>query len=364
MAVYLVYPLLLFLLFYGSKLLKRGEWNSNYLSFEQTKAFLGFCSVLIVFHHISQKTCDHYLDQFSVELRPGLELFVFVGYMCVAMFFFCSGYGMYISSQKVDSFFKHYFKKRILPLVIPTVFMWLIFFFIEKYRGMTIKPPVWINVYDYIWFVPSLIYMYIVFYLSFRLVKTKLYSFSLLWVCVIAYFVFCWFFSPGTWWYNNQFMFAIGAGVAAHVESFTAWNRHHYQGKIVLSLVITLIGFFAAAYYEEITAMLGMPYSENVYTYVKITGQVISSLTFVYLMLLIGMKIKIGNKALAFLSGFTLELYLVHPLFVHLFSFAFVQNDSTPVFYIHNQILYIAAVIIPAVPLAYVLHKVVAKCLK
>ena len=104
MSVYLVYPLLLFLLFYGSKLLKRGEWNSNYLSLEQTKAFLGFCSVLIVFHHISQKTCDHNLDQFSVELRPGLELFVFVGYLCVAMFFFCSGYGMYISSQKGDSF--------------------------------------------------------------------------------------------------------------------------------------------------------------------------------------------------------------------------------------------------------------------
>ncbi len=171
MAVYLVYPLLLILLLYGVELPKKGEWNNDYLSLKQTKAFLGFCAVIIIFHHISQKTCGELLEQYSVEVRHGLDFFVYVGYLCVAMFFFCSGYGMYVSSGKGKSFFDHYFKRRILPLIIPTVIMWLVFFFIERARGMVIKPPVWINVNDYIWFVPAMIYMYIAFYICFKLVK-------------------------------------------------------------------------------------------------------------------------------------------------------------------------------------------------
>ncbi len=359
MTIYLFYLLLLLLLFFGAKRCKKGEWNDEYLSLGQTKAFLGFCAIVIMFHHISQKTCAPWLD--PVYIRHGLELFVYIGYPCVAMFFFCSGYGMYTASRRGNSFFDHYFKKRILPVMIPTAIMWLVFFFIEQARGMTIEPPVWINVFDYIWYVPALLYIYIAFYVCFRLVRNARLSFTLLWVSVVIYFVLCVFFSPGTWWYNTQFMFAVGAVVSAHTAKFTEWNKHRYPLWIAVSLILTLVGYIAAGYYEEIVTHYGIVYDEAVYAYVQITGQLVSALAFVWFVLLLGMKIRIGNRVLAFLGGFTLELYLVHPLFVHLFAFAFVQKESGPVYYIENQSVYTLAVILPALVIAYIMHKLVKR---
>ncbi len=362
MAVYLVYPLILLLLFYGSKPCKKGEWNEDYLSLKQTKAFLGFCAVLIMFHHISQKTCASYLQVDPIYLRPGLDFFVYVGYLCVAMFFFCSGYGMYVSSRKGAGFFDHYIRRRLLPLLIPTVVMWLVFFFIEKARGMTIQPPVWLNVYDYIWFIPAILYIYIAFYVSFRLIKNERVSFITLWCFVIVYFIFCKLFSPGTWWYNTQFLFAVGAMVGADSGKFTELNRKHYPLLVTLCFTVTVITFAAASYYEEIVKALGIPYDEALYSHIQIIGQMISSLGFIWFVLLAGMKVKIGNPVLSFLGGLTLEIYLVHPLFVHLFAFDFVQAGAGAVYYISNQLLYIAAVMIPSIPIAYALHKVVALC--
>ena len=42
------YPALLVLLFAGAKIMKKGEWNEDVLSFDHTKAFLGFASVIII----------------------------------------------------------------------------------------------------------------------------------------------------------------------------------------------------------------------------------------------------------------------------------------------------------------------------
>ena len=91
------YVALAVLLFFGAKICKRGTWNEENMSFDRTKAFLGFCAVIIVFHHISQDTCASWLN--PRYIRHGLDIFVTAGYPMVAMFFFCSGYGLYKSAK-------------------------------------------------------------------------------------------------------------------------------------------------------------------------------------------------------------------------------------------------------------------------
>ena len=83
----------------------------------------------------------------------------------------------------------------------------------------------------------------------------------------------------------------------------------------------------------------------------------ISAYAFAILVLLIGLKIRIGNPVLKFLGGFTLETYLVHPLFIQAFSFAFVMDNAKPVLYIQNQFLYILATIILSLPIAFGLNR-------
>ena len=69
----------------------------------------------------------------------------------------------------------------------------------------------------------------------------------------------------------------------------------------------------------------------------------LASCAFVFFVFMVGMKIKIGNKFLAFMGGLTLEFYLIHGLFVELFGFNFMDSVKS-LYYIKNVALYTIAV--------------------
>ncbi len=354
---FIYYPALILLLFFGAHFCKKGEWNEEVLSFGHTKAFLGFCAVVIMMHHISQRTCAPWLS--PVRIHHGLDLFVFVGYLCVAAFFFCSGYGLYTASHTKEDFFDRYLTRRIMPILTPTLVMWLVFFVIERVKKMEVPGPLWINTYDYIWYIPAILYMYGFFWISFRLIKKEKLSFAVLTFGTLLHFVLCLLFSPGTWWYNSPFVFLIGAVCAKRKDAFLASLKKWYPLKLFLSVIITLAGFVFANYYGFVIGVLGWKYTDVGHFWGELIGQLISAAAFVFCMILIGMKIRIGNRALKFLGSFTLEFYLVHPLFVQLFGFAFMYDHVKPLYHIQNQFLYVLVVFVLSLPLAYGLHKLV-----
>ncbi len=352
--VVLCYPLLLLLLFAGAKVMKKGEWNEEVMSFRHTKAFLGFASIVIIFHHASQRVCAPWLS--PGRIHHGMDAFVYVGYLCVASFFFCSGYGMYTAFLQKEGFFEHYFRRRILPIVFPALVMWLVFFSVEKLRGIRVDPPILINAYSYIWYIPAILYLYAVFYFCFHIVKSSRAGMVLLWAGTILYIVAALLFSPGTWWFNTVHLFPVGAMLAKNRESVLQRYRKGYALYVTVFSMITVVCFTAASYYPQLVFALGGKYNETVHFLLEGPGQMISAYTFAVLMMLIGMKVRIGNRVLYFLGAFTLETYLVHPLFVQLFSYAFVFDYAAPVFYIRNQLLYVISVLIPSIPLAFLLH--------
>ena len=360
--VLLYYPALLVLLFFGAKVCKKGEWNEDLFSFKESKSFLGFCSVVIIFHHAAQKTCAPWLD--PNKTVHGLDLFVYMGYLMVAVFLFSSGYGMYTSYKSNKDCFKHYFVKRIFPVLTPTVIIWLTFFGLEKLRNIKVAKPIILNVYEYLWFIPAIIYLYIIFFIAFRIIKKETLGVLFVIAGAVAYFIFCDLYSPGTWWYNTIHLFPVGVLTARHKEAILKFLKKFYIPLIILSLVITVISFMFAGYYYEILIMRNTPWDskwflDEYHHKTEIICQDISAFFFVLFVMLLGMKIKTGNRVTSFLGKFTLETYLVHPLFVQLFGFAFITAFSKPVFYIKNPFLYIAAIIIPAIPLSYLLHKLI-----
>ena len=95
--------------------------------------------------------------------------------------------------------------------------------------------------------------------------------------------------------------------------------------------------------------------------------QVLYTLVFAYMYYLLSMKIKVGNKVLAFFGKFTLELYLVHGIFLHMFGFYMLQQGKKPLFYIENVSLYTLVVLALSIPVAFglsLLDKKVAKLLR
>ncbi len=351
------YPALLFLLFRGAHLCKKGQWNEEVLSFSHTKAFLGFCAVVILMHHASQRTCAPWL--MPDKIRHGLDVFVFAGYLCVAVFFFCSGYGVYTAHFK-KGFFDRFMARRIMPVLTPTAIMWLVFFAIEKVRKIPVEKPTWLGTYGYIWYVPAMIYMYFLFYLSFKIIKKDKLSMTVMIIGTLLHFLFCMFFGPGTWWYNTPFLFVLGIVAARHKEGMLALFKKKYLLWLILSFVITVAAFAFANYYNTVIVLLGGRYTEAGHFFGELIGQLISAVTFVWFILLAGMKIRIGNPVLKFLGTFTLEFYLVHPLFVQLFGFAFVNDMTKPIFYIRDPFLYVLATIILTIPIAFGLHLLMA----
>ncbi len=358
---YALYAILVVCLFWGARVCKWKEWNEDVLSYDQTKSFLGFCAIIIILHHCSQRTCAPWLSPRLIV--PGLDIFVYVGYLCVAVFFFCSGFGMYTSSHKKKEFFKGYYK-RLLKILIPAVIMWFAFFFVEKAKGVRVDPPVWINTYDYIWYIPAMVYMYLIFFLAYRIIKNETAAVVTIILGSCVYFVLCMFFSPGTWWYNTTHMFAVGVITAKHKDRIISVLKKGYPIWLILSLAITVSGFYISSYYYDFVTTFKLEWQESAYSIAEITGQVLSALFFVIFVILVGMKVKIGNKVLLFLGVSTLEIYLVHPLFVQLFSFAFIRPSAAPLYHIENPFLYAAAVVAVSVPLAYALHRGIKAVLK
>lgn len=82
---WLLIAILALCLFVGAKISKRKQWNEDVLSYEQTKSFLGFCALIIILHHCALRTCASWLA--ANRIVHGLDAFVFLGYLCVAVFF-------------------------------------------------------------------------------------------------------------------------------------------------------------------------------------------------------------------------------------------------------------------------------------
>ena len=68
-----------------------------------------FFTLVIVYHHLSQ-----YLD------NPGpFRVFLEVGILCVAAFFFYSGYGLMKSVLTNKNYFHHFFLRRYIKILFP-----------------------------------------------------------------------------------------------------------------------------------------------------------------------------------------------------------------------------------------------------
>lgn len=169
------YVALAALLFVGIKFSKKKEWNDGNMSFDQTKCFLGFCAVIICFHHMAQVTCAPWLN--PVFIRKGLDIFVTAGYPMVGMFLFCSGFGLYKSAKTKPDFFKRFIPVRIIPILIPTILTELVYVYFRHLRHLPIrfKNPFMTGNHDtvhpFIWYIPCILLLYILFYVGFGLFK-------------------------------------------------------------------------------------------------------------------------------------------------------------------------------------------------
>lgn len=359
--VYLCYPLLAVFLFWGAKVYKRNEWNTEFLSLSQTKALQGFCAVAIMLHHIGQKTCAPWLN--PKVIVHGLDVFVPIGYWFVGIFVFCSGYGLYKSYKEKPDYLKGFFTRRVLPLFLAFAATSFCFQFARGQRDVHISflsSPIQVGGPDlanpYAWYVLMLPVMYLGFYLGFRYCKNDKTAILVTCIVGIAYIAHCDFWMYGSWWYNAVPLFIIGMMIAKYEKEVIANWRGHYLLYLIMAMILAVTFHMLAENPYRFFSFLAKHES---FRWIRALSQMVSCIFFTVAVFLAGMKIKVGNKALAFMGTITLEFYLIHGLFVQLFGYCFIVDLAVPLYYIKNVALLVLVVLVLAVPSAFLLHKLI-----
>lgn len=372
---YITYGLLVLLLILGGKYSKgKGNLHSDSTSLEVTKSLRGFAAIGVIIHHISQQNAFQYANGWG---KPGeLSLFVNAGFFFVAIFFFCSGYGLIKSLNTKEDYLKGFLKKRVLKtIIIPfyiNVILYAIFLLAGKaqistgrlicnFLGLTLMN-------EYAWYPIVLTILYLAFYFIFKNIKNRKICFALMFLVIFAQGVFfcfnghfawwagpknwwlsealsnnrkwwmeekvIWFF--GEWWVNSSIAFLIGMIFAHNEEKIRAWFTKHYLIKLIsIILVFTVWNFIAGiaqwkfGYWSEWNGM-GPGILNKFICYLSQLPQVSA---FVIMIFAIMLKYHVKNPILNFFGNLSFETYMMNLIAITVLSFLIVPtfNDGMPV---------------------------------
>jgi membrane-bound acyltransferase YfiQ involved in biofilm formation len=368
--IYSVYVILPIILLVKAKFAGKGEWN-NAFSLEQSKAFQGFLAICIMLHHIGQKTCASWLYPKS-RIVHGLDLFVPIGYLMVAFFLFFNGYGAYKSFHTKENYLKGFVSKRILPIVLSLYTTTVIFFIARLLVGEKMDLAGKLLYLSSIklcnpntWYVIVLPFFYLAFYFAFKYIKKDGLAVAAVAAFVVLYMLVGTaidhndYLIRGEWWWNCVHLFPIGILFAKYEDKIIPHLKKYYW----VYLIVAVLAVYPLYQLSEFAQGVFSYYGENFFAPDKVLRRRITLLTqvlvtvdFVFACLLLGMKVKIGNKFLKFMGTITLEFYLIHGLFVELCDHTFDGGVKSP-FPIKNVFLYVLVVFALGVPSAVLLKK-------
>lgn len=212
--------------------------NRDYdlMSKEDTLAFKGIFSIIVILHHVSQ----------IENTIPYIHHFANFGIYAVSVFFFISAYGMTkqvnLNREKyLSGFFKKRFFKLLLPIFIVTI-IHIILNIIVFHKEYTVNSI--INVYksgssiiNNGWYLNSILVIYLIFYFSFKFFKNIKISYFIFSFLILAYIFVLKRIGFGIWWYNSMIGIIFGMYFEIFEEKIKrVLNTHFYKILLILSI--------------------------------------------------------------------------------------------------------------------------------
>ena len=215
------------------------------------------------------------------------------------------------------------------------------------------------------WYVIAIPFFYLFFWLAFRFCKREGTAITVVALGLLGYMMIGtvtdhnnWWMR-GEWWYNTALVFLLGILFAKYEKTLTERAKKGYW----IWLVLALVGMFAwFRLSSHLADDLGWYYGENwrdplkvLHRWICALTQNMASFSYVCFLFLAMMKIRIGNKLLGLLGGLTLEIYLIHGMFVEMFGYDFSEVTKS-ITYIKNVGLYVLVVAACTVAGTWIFH--------
>ena len=316
--------------------------NNNYLNVKSTNGLKGFLALGIVFHHLSQ----------WVTTGEEFSNFGYMGTYIVSVFFFLSGYGLYVQNEKKENYLDSFLVKRLFKILIPFIFISSIYLIYRKINGQELSNSFFIDLFKKGstviyngWFVDIIIIMYIFFYISFRMFSDKTIAILVNTVLIIFYIVLAIKLGYGFWWYNSSLPFVLGLVWAKNKENIDRLLKKYY----FIPLVSVTVLLFVSHQYSFILQKFHLV--DN-YSYALAAN--IDNVIFTFYLILIVRKIDFSNKYLLFLGRVSFELYMIHGLVISIFGKYFETSRL-------NDIIFTTSVLIVSIFLAWLINAIIKK---
>ena len=367
--IYAYYVVLLLILIAGIKFSGFKEFSDQFMSQKQCKAIQGMCAVLIIFHHMSQ----------TLEYYKPTKCFVDVGILFVGVFFFCSGYGLIKSLKEKEGYLNGFLKKRLITVLVP---FWLI-------SGIYLIYSAVIGMYDGMsvtelakemllgitgikiangneWYIIVITFLYVFFYFLFKYCKEAV-AFVVLGILILAYCFAglyldhgeCIWWLQGEWWYNTVILFYVGLLFARFEEPILKGLKKGYYIILPVTIVAAVFAMrfskdvlYERSYWCEYIPMITR--KQILMNRSMCFGtQTLAIILFILAVLMVMLKFRFGNPVLNFLGKISLELYLIHDLFIQFYHSEYCN--------LTKSIEYITAVVLSSIAAAFILWLLVSR---
>lgn len=341
------------IILFGIKLAPKKEFFEDSFSIGQTRALKGVFALVVMFHHLYGILLPSFLS---------VKYFKDVGFLMVGGFFLISGYGLMYGVKHKKNYLKGFFRKRILTLLIPYYIIDAVYVYI-KYLTLTdpaqFKQYVIESVFGLqLWFVPVMVVLYVLFRLSFighEKRENKTVSPIILTVLTLGFIVGFTVTQHtgfnvlyGCNWNDTALCFVVGMWYCILKDSIKAFLEKYYYLITGASLIVFALLFLKVLNlppYVWPTAPSTLIFRE------------LAAVFFCIAVLLLSMKVRIGNGLINVCGDLSFELYLSHAIFITLFRWGPISIFSREfMLNVQSDDLFLAAVLVGSFVFSYAVH--------
>ena len=305
MLIYLI--VLLVLCCMGLQTAKKNEFFSDYCGKTQTSAINGvFVLVVFLSHASTYVTLDGPLDAAYLTFKGYLRQLI------VASFLFYSGYGMLESIRNkglsyVKSIPGKRFFKVLLHMEIAVLLFLLTDFAIGKsfdLKTTLLAFTFWESIGNSNWYIFAILWMYLLVFASFFVCRANLWGGTILTTILAGGYVAAMLFAgKDTWWYNTALLYPLGMWYSLLKPQIE---------KLVMKNDVT---WFLSA------GVLLVPY---VFCYLRrdthLAWYYMWGALFILLLVLLTMKVKIGNSILSWFGSHVFSIYILQRIPMMVFT--------------------------------------------
>lgn len=301
-AVLIAYLILAALLLF-CPLVKCGA-NQNYMAPSNTLAIKGFWVIVVFFSHYSS-----YVELSGKADLPFIWINSEIGQICVVMFLFYSGYGIWHSYQNKANYIKTFLKKRFFPTWVSFAICVLLFLIENMFLGIRynfvdilFSFTGWNSIGNSNWYMFVTFALYILFFLCFRVFDNKNKKFGLtVYTALCLGLVAILYFTKESWWYNTLLCFPAGMWYAAlknRIDDLLFKRNKNYVLILILSIVLLAGTYFLQQWHGVFF--------------------IIYAICFCIFTVVVTMKLTFNSKPLSFIGKHVFSIYILQRLFFNL----------------------------------------------